>query len=389
MVRGESSKMSRRTDRCPIRRAALNLGRYNLRVEADGPTLVGMARAEIASALAGRTDARMRAAQIADWAYRKATASYEAMSDVPASLRAELARSLPVHSLTVSRHARSGDGVDKLLVHGGDGEVFECVLLPYEKRTSCCISSQVGCPMGCKFCATGLGGFDRNLSAGEIVGQYLALQRLSPRRISHVVYMGMGEPLLNLEAVVKSLKLLHDEVGLSYRHMTVSTVGIAPKIRELAESALPIHLALSMHSPFDEIRDRLMPVNKRWPVAEVIGAVRDYQSATRRKITIEYLLIREVTDTLEQADELARLIRGMPNVVNLIPFNFVNTAEGFFRPGQARVRAFRRRLEQLGVNVTQRAERGHDIAAACGQLAGEHTGRFSRRERTSEIPVGA
>lgn len=241
--------------------------------------------------------------------------------------------------------------------------------------------------MGCKFCATGLGGFDRNLTAGEIVGQYLLLQRLTEKRISHVVFMGMGEPLLNLKTVVKALKLLHDEVGLSYRHLTVSTVGIVPQIYELAKEKLPIHLALSLHSPLDEVRNNLMPVNHKWPVKEVVQAMKDYMRATGRKITIEYLLINELTDTPEQAVELARIIKGTPNVVNLIPFNWVDTGEGYSRPSNERVRAFRGILESKGVNVTQRVERGHEIAAACGQLAGMHQGKFARRSPSATLPV--
>ena len=191
------------------------------------------------------------------------------MPDLPKLFRESLASNYEVSGLEVASHKVASDRVEKLLVHNGDHQVYECVLLPYKDRVSCCISSQIGCPMGCTFCATGLGGFDRNLSAGEIVGQYLLLQHLSKRRISHVVFMGMGEPLLNLENVVKALRILHDEVGLSYRHMTVSTVGLVPQIKRLQELDLPIHLALSLHSPFDEIRDRLMPVNHKWPVAEL------------------------------------------------------------------------------------------------------------------------
>lgn len=329
----------------------------------------------------------MRSRQIADWVYRRAVADWEQMTDLPAELRTRLAEQWSLQSLEVARHVTSTDSVDKLLVHGGDEQVFECVLLPYEDRVSCCLSSQVGCPMGCRFCATGLSGFDRNLSPGEIVGQYLMLQRLTERRISHVVFMGMGEPLLNLDNLVKGLRVLHDEVGLSYRHMTVSTVGIVPQIDELAELRLPIHLALSLHSTDDEIRSRLMPVNRRWPIAEVIHAMRKYGRATGRKITIEYLLLAELTDTASQAAELARLISGMPSVVNVIPFNFVATEEDFRRPSRERVRAFKAELRRRGVNVTERVERGHDIAAACGQLAGQHEGRFARRPTLSELPV--
>jgi 23S rRNA (adenine2503-C2)-methyltransferase len=197
----------------------------------------------------------------------------------------------------------------------------------------------------------------------------------------------MGEPLLNMPNVLKGLRLLHDEVGLSYRHLTVSTVGLAPQIRLLAQEKLPIHLALSLHSPLDEVRNRLMPVNHKWPVAEVMQAMKDYQRATGRKITIEYLLIKDLTDTPEQAQALAKLVQGTPSVVNLIPFNWVDTGEGYARPSNERVRRFRGILDSRGVNVTQRVERGHDIAAACGQLAGQHTGKFARRMEKSALPV--
>lgn len=338
-----------------------------------------MDRAELAVAVGDRTDAKLRAKQLAHRLYVRAEADLDVMRDLPGPLRAELADHYRVDPLMIAAHKKAVDGVDKLLVHGGDGNVFECVHLPYEDRVSCCISSQVGCPMACKFCATGLNGFERNLTAGEIVGQYLVLQRLAERRISHVVFMGMGEPLLNLDNVLKSIRLLHEEVGLSHRHITVSTVGIVPQIRRLAEEKLPIHLALSLHSPLDEVRDRLMPVNHKWKVAEVIGAMKSYQRATGRKITIEYLLIKGITDTTDQAVALARLVKGTPSVINLIPFNWVDTEQGFARPENERVRAFRAALEREGANVTQRVERGHEIAAACGQLAGQHQGRFGRR----------
>ncbi len=346
-----------------------------------------MTREELKAILGGRPDAAWRSKQIAHHLYQRAVTSWDEMGDLPKSLRAELAENYIVQPLFTASHRTSTDGVDKLLVHNGDQQVYECVLLPYEKRVSCCISSQVGCPMGCKFCATGLGGFDRNLTAGEIVGQYLQLQRISGKRISHVVFMGMGEPLLNYQNVLKALRLLHDEVGLSYRHLTVSTVGLVPQIRELSKENLPIHLALSLHSPLDEIRDRLMPVNHKWPVKEVMQAMKDYQRKTGRKITIEYLLINELTDTPEQAVELAKILRGTPSVVNLIPFNWVDTGEGFARPSNERVRTFRGILASKGINVTQRVERGHDIAAACGQLAGMHQGKFARRMPSTVLPV--
>ncbi len=346
-----------------------------------------MTEAEISANLGERPDVKWRAKQISRWIYQKAAGDFAQMNDLPKDLRASLQEEYTLQPLQTAKHATSTDGVDKLLVHSGDNQVFECVLLPYEDRVSCCLSSQVGCPMACTFCATGLGGFDRNLTPAEIVGQYLMLQRLTERRISHVVFMGMGEPLLNMDNLLKSLKLLHDEVGLSYRHITVSTVGIVPQIKALAREKIPIHLALSLHSPFDKIRETLMPVNKKWPVKETVEAMRYYQSMTGRKITIEYLLIDGLTDTHDQADELARLIKGVPSVVNLIPFNYVQTEQGFGRPSADRVRAFRRALEARHINVTQRVERGHDIAAACGQLAGQHKGQFARRVKPSVLPV--
>lgn len=351
---------------------------YNRGVNAT-PTIVGMTRAEIAELLGSGARVNVRAAQIANWVYHKGAASFSEMTDLPEVLRDSLGANARVNNLAILRKQESSDGVKKLLVHSGDQQGFECVLLPYSSRVSCCISSQVGCAMGCRFCATGLGGFDRNLDAGEIVGQYLMLQRLSPRRVSHVVYMGMGEPLLNFDNVIKSLRLFKNEVGLSYRHMTVSTVGIVPEIRRLASEKLPIHLAISLHSPFDDVRDRLMPVNRKWPMADLLSACRDYVEATGRKITFEYLLIETVTDTEDQAAELARSIKGLPCLVNLIPFNYVDTEQGFRRPSRNRVRRFRAVLESAGVNVSQRMERGHDISAACGQLAGSHAGKFAKR----------
>jgi 23S rRNA (adenine2503-C2)-methyltransferase len=350
-------------------------------------SLIGLSREEIQDLISDRADAKLRAKQISWHLYRRAEQDFANMGDLPQELRDRLDREFRVSPLHVATHKKSVDNVDKLLVHNGDNQVYECVLLPYQERVSCCISSQVGCPMGCTFCATGMGGFDRNLTAGEIVAQYLLLQSISPKRISHVVFMGMGEPLLNLKNVVKAMKILHDEVGLSYRHITVSTVGLVPQIRELAKENLPIHLALSLHSPLDSVRDRLMPVNHKWPVKEVVQTMRDYQEATGRKVTFEYLLIKDVNDTPEQAKALIPLLKGMPNVVNLIPFNWVDTGNGFARPERERVRAFRRILESAGMNVTERVERGHDIAAACGQLAGQHKGKFARREASDSLSL--
>ena len=349
--------------------------------------LIGLTQQELQALLGDRKDAKLRSKQLMGHIYKRFETSFAQMADLPQEFRDYLEIHHTISPLQVATHRKSTDKVEKLLVHNGDHQVYECVLLPYQDRVSCCLSSQVGCPMGCTFCATGLGGFDRNLTAGEIIGQYLLLQSHSSRRISHVVFMGMGEPLLNLKNLLKAIKLLHEEVGLSYRHLTVSTVGLVPQILELAKEQLPIHLALSLHSPFDEVRDRLMPVNHKWPVRVVVDAMREYQEATGRKVTFEYLLIKDVNDTPEQAKALIPLLKGMPNVINLIPWNWVDTGNGFARPERHRVRAFRKILEDAGMNVTERVERGHDIAAACGQLAGQHKGKFAQRSGQTAIPI--
>ncbi|MBA4291930.1 23S rRNA (adenine(2503)-C(2))-methyltransferase RlmN [bacterium] len=349
--------------------------------------LIGKTTPELEQIAVQLGEKAFRGRQLAKWIYEKAAREFDDLKDLPKAFRDKLAENHVISPLTVTTHRTSTDGVDKLLVHNGDNQVYECVLLPYSKRVSCCISSQVGCPMGCTFCATGMGGFDRNLTASEIIAQYLLLQSLTERRISHVVFMGMGEPLLNAENVIKALNIFHDEIGLSYRHLTVSTVGLVPQIRELATHKLPIHLALSLHSPIDEIRSRLMPVNNKWDVAETWAAMRDYHAATGRKVTIEYLLISEVNDTPEQAEALAKLVKGTPCVVNLIPFNWVDTGNGFQRPARSRINAFRSTLEYHQINVTERVERGHDIAAACGQLAGQHKGQFARRTPSNPLPL--
>lgn len=316
-----------------------------------------------------------RGAQLAQWIYERAAVDFDAMTNLPAALRARLRDVAVISPNTLSAVQRSKDGTVKCLLRLADGNEVECVLLPYEDRVSVCLSTQVGCAMGCRFCATAQGGYTRNLTAGEIVDQLLHLQRLSERRITHVVLMGMGEPLLNLENALAALRLIHDALGISYRRMTVSTVGIVPKIYALAQQQLPITLAVSLHAPDDETRAKIMPVNRKWGVDTLIQAARDYFEQTRRRITFEYLLLRAVNDTPEHAQRLAHKLRGVPCLVNLIPFNYVPTPDGFQRPEAERVRRFRAILDAAGIETTQRVERGHDIDAACGQLRGKHLGK--------------
>lgn len=351
--------------------------------------LIGLSQQEMTALFVPDQLAKVRAKQLADWIYRRFVDDFEEMSNLPSHERKRLAESYVVNPLSLLARTDTPDGVTKILVHSGDHQGVEAVLLPYDDRVSCCLSSQVGCAMGCTFCATGLSGFDRNLTVSEIVAQYLLLQKISDRRISHVVFMGMGEPLLNYDSLLKAIRIFIDEIRLSARQITVSTVGIVPKILQLAEEKIPLHLAISLHSPYDEIRNAMMPVNLKWPVHELLNAAKQYTAKTRRKVTFEYLLIAEKTDTIEQAKELARLIKGMPCLVNLIPFNFVQTANKYRRPSTKRVQVFRSVLEEEGINVTQRMERGHNIAAACGQLAGQHSGRLANRTWIKKLLVSS
>jgi 23S rRNA (adenine2503-C2)-methyltransferase len=262
------------------------------------------------------------------------------------------------------------DGTVKYLLDLPDGEVVESVFLPYPGRTSVCISSQVGCPMACSFCATGTEGLARNLAAGEIVDQVLQIQALHPdQRITHVVLMGMGEPLLNLPAVLKAVRLLNEEVGIAMRHITVSTVGVVPNIRKLADEDLQLTLAVSLHAPNDALRSQLVPLNDKYPIAMLMQACRDYVNKTKRRITFEYVLLAGVNDTEKEAHELGRLLKGVPLVsVNTIPYNTTNVADRYQRPTPDATRRFREIVASYGVTITQRQERGHRIAAACGQL---------------------
>jgi 23S rRNA (adenine2503-C2)-methyltransferase len=334
------------------------------------PALLGRSRAELEALAAELGQPAYRGRQLARWLYQRGARSFDAMTDLPAGFRARLSESFSVGRSETARRQASRDGTVKLLLRFPDGREIETVVLPYADRTSVCISTQVGCPVGCVFCATATLGFTRNLTAGEIVDQVLTAREHAPGgRVTHVVVMGMGEGLLNYENLVRALRLLHDEAGLSYRHLTVSTAGHAPGIRRLAEEGLPVTLALSLHAPNDALRAELIPMSRKWGVREVMDAVREYTEKTGRRVTLEYLLLAEVNDREEHAHQLAGLVEGMITHVNLIPWNPAQSFARFAAPSPARVRRFRRLLEERGITVTQRVERGQDIAAACGQLA--------------------
>jgi 23S rRNA (adenine2503-C2)-methyltransferase len=292
----------------------------------------------------------------------------EEITELPKALRAELAAALPT-SLTAVTEAVSDRGETvKWLWALDDGAHIETVLMHYRDRSTVCISTQAGCAMACGFCATGQAGFERNLTTGEIVEQVIhAIRRAAPRRVSNVVFMGMGEPMANYDRTWLAVERLHGDVGISARHLTISTVGIIPGIRRMAAEALPVNLAVSLHAANDDLRDELVPINRRYPLAALTEACREYLTAKNRRLSFEWALIEGTNDRLSDAQELAAIARPLGAHVNLIP---LNPTPGYLTRGTGRteVLRFRDLLQTLGVNATVRQNRGTDIDAACGQL---------------------
>ena len=291
------------------------------------------------------------------------------MTDLPRDLRARLDAALPANLQLAAESRSHGSRTVKWLWRLSDGSRIETVLMRYPRRATVCVSSQAGCAMGCSFCATGQSGFDRHLTVGEIVEQVVAARRAAePDHLSNVVFMGMGEPLANYDRVWDALRRIHDDIGLSARHLTVSTVGVVPGIRRLAREDLPVNLAVSLHAANDVLRSRLVPLNKRYPLSALMEACRQYQAAKGRRLSFEWALIAGVNDRPADARELSELARPLGAHVNLIP---LNPTPGYPVRGTAPdgVRAFRDSLGRMGVNATVRQNRGTDIDAACGQLA--------------------
>lgn len=345
--------------------------------------------AERRAAVAALGEQPFRAEQLSRHYFTRLTSDPAAMTDLPGATRERLAADLLPDLLAPVRTVTCDAGeTRKTLWRGHDGVLIESVLMRYPGRTTVCVSSQAGCGMGCPFCATGQGGLQRNLSTGEIVEQVVAAQRvlasgeLPPDagdaeytadaaltgHVSNVVFMGMGEPLANYDATWAAVRRLHDDLGLSARHLTISTVGIVPGIRRLATEELPVNLAVSLHAADDHKRDTLVPINRRYPLAELGAACAGYLAAKGRRLTLEWALIDGVNDTPADAAALARFARPLGAHVNLIP---LNPTPGYAVLGSSpeQVRAFRDRLQDAAVNVTVRQTRGRDIDAACGQLA--------------------
>ncbi len=314
-----------------------------------------------------------RADQIWSWLYRSLASNFQEMTNLPKELRERLAETALLQTMRPLDEKVSANGLTrKVLFALRDDETIESVLMHYERRHTVCISTQVGCPLGCVFCATGQSGFVRNLSAGEIVEQVLFFARslqADGERLTNVVFMGMGEPLANYEATWQAIETLNDKKGfkLGARRITISTVGLVPGIRRLAEEGIQVGLAISLHAPTDELRNELVPVNRRHPLNQLMAACHYYVERTGRRISFEYALIDGINDGVEQARQLAHLLDGLLCHVNLIPLNPV--PELPYRPSSpSRIRAFQAELDRLKVPNTLRVERGADIQAGCGQL---------------------
>ena len=313
---------------------------------------------------------KFRAGQIFQWLHQKRVLTFEAMQNLPLPLRQKLLERCRITAFTVERKLISAlDGTIKYLYRLPDGEYVESVFMRYEHGNSVCISTQVGCKMGCSFCASTKAGFVRHLTPSEILEQVYAPLRDTGEPVDSLVLMGIGEPLDNYDNVLRFLELLNDPKGLnmSLRHVSLSTCGLVDKIYDLADRNLQLTLSISLHASNDRVRDEIMPINHRYKIAELLKACQYYTNKTHRRISYEYSLIRGVNDTPEQAEELAKLLKGMLCHVNLIPVNYVEEA-GFRSTGLSQIYAFQKALQQHGINATIRRTLGADISAACGQL---------------------
>ena len=334
--------------------------------------LSGLSIAELEEFIVNNEEPAFRARQLQNWLCKKHAGNFESMSNLSKDFRKKLEDIAIISDTKIKQKLVSNDGTVKYLLEYPDGNVVETVLMSFDKRPNltACVSTQVGCPVGCAFCATGKRGFIRNLKAREIVDQVLTIQRDLNISVTNLVYMGQGEPLLNYDETVKSINILNSELEIGIRRITVSTSGIVPKIYQLTEMNRQLVLALSLHAPDHELRKKLMPIEEKYPVEEVIKAMKHYAEKTGRRVTIEYTLIEGVNDSTEQAEKVNKLLKGLKYNINLIPYNPV-CGDKFKKPSVERINRFKSVLEKVERKVTIRLERGTDIAAACGQLAGQ------------------
>lgn len=358
---------------------------------------LGYSRKQFESLLQELGEKPFRAHQILKWIHHRGVHDFEQMTDISKSLRVKLAELGEVREPEVVSEHLSEDGTRKWLIKTHLGSVVETVFIPEKTRGTLCVSSQAGCALDCSFCSTGKQGFAGNLLAGEIIGQVRIAQRVlaqaypdRSRSVTNVVLMGMGEPLLNLDNVIPAVDLLMDDLGygISKRKVTISTAGVVPAIDQLVGTT-DASLALSLHAPNDELRNELVPLNRKYPISELLASARRYAASLgeKRTITIEYTMIDGLNDRPEHARELAELLQDFPCKINLIPFNPF-PGSGYKRPGNIAVRAFQDRLVRVGLSVTVRTTRGEDIRAACGQLVGDVTDRTRRQQRYRRIEIG-
>jgi len=352
--------------------------------------LLSLNQDELGDELEKLGEPRYRAAQLIAWVYARRATSFDAMTNLPAALRAKLDASFSLRPLKTARETGSKDTTRKFLFQLHDEQLIETVLIPASPalygeradRRTICISSQVGCAYGCKFCASGIDGWKRNLTAGEIVAQFLAVEEISGEKINNIVFMGMGEPFANYDNLMKAISIINAPwgIGLGSRHITVSTSGLVPRIRDYSDQPLQLRLAISLHGATDAVRGQIMPVNRKYPLAELIEACAYYTSKKKQHLTFEYILIKDVNDTPEQARELAKYARDLNAKVNLIPYNTVVDLD-WERPEEDVQESFLKIVKARGVSATLRREKGHDIAAACGQL------RLQAERKKSVAPV--
>ncbi len=355
------------------------------------PSIKSLTLEELQQHFAARKAPAYRARQVTDWLYKKRAATFTAMSDLPAETRAALAQAYSFVRPEVVRVLGSKDTTRKFLFRLADGSLIESVLIPASPalygetsdRRTICVSTQVGCAYGCKFCASGLEGFSRNLTADEIVDQLLGVERESGEKIDNIVFMGMGEPLANLTNLLRAIRIINAPWGLEIgaRHITISTSGLAPQIRKLANEPTQFRLAISLHGATDEVRSRIMPVNRKYNLASLLEAC-DFYVAQKKRLMFEYILIADVNDSHEQAHLLAKHARRLSAKINLIPYNRVEGLE-WSRPSRERQESFLRALREHGAVATLRREKGHDINAACGQL------RLQTKRASETTPVEA
>jgi 23S rRNA (adenine2503-C2)-methyltransferase len=349
----------------------------NSTVPTEKPPFKSISLAELQARLVEWGERPYRAAQVVEWVYKKRVGNLVEMTNLPAAFRERLLEEFDWENLKLVRKQGSQDTTQKFLFELADGNLIESVLIPASPgwdgttavRRTICVSTQVGCAYGCKFCASGLDGFSRNLTPSEIVDQILAVEAASGERIQNIVFMGMGEPLANLDNLLRALTVINSPwgIGIGARHITISTSGLVPQIRLLASQPLQVRLAISLHGATDEVREKIMPINRKYNLTALFAACADYVAQKKQRLTFEYILIDQVNDTPEQARALSGHARHLNAKVNLIPYNKVEGLE-WERPSVETQENFLRILKSNGADATIRREKGHDIDAACGQL---------------------